>query len=62
LTEANALSHLGDIRHTAGDLAQARQAWQQALAIFDDLQHPDVGQVRAKLASTTDHASRTPSA
>ena len=29
--------------------AQAREAWQQALAIFEDLQHPDAGQVRDKL-------------
>jgi hypothetical protein len=35
----------------AGDLPQARQAWQQALAIFEDLQHPDAEKVRAKLDS-----------
>jgi tetratricopeptide (TPR) repeat protein/transcriptional regulator with XRE-family HTH domain len=60
--ETDILTHLGDTRHAAGDLAQARQAWQQALAILDDLQHPDAGQVRAKLASTNDHASPNPSA
>jgi DNA-binding SARP family transcriptional activator len=49
--EAADLTHLGDTRRAAGQLAQARQAWQQALAIFDDLQHPDAGKVRAKLAS-----------
>ena len=47
--EADTLTHLGDTRHAAGDLAQAREAWQQALAILEDLQHPDAGQVRAKL-------------
>jgi DNA-binding SARP family transcriptional activator/tetratricopeptide (TPR) repeat protein len=62
LGEAETLTHLGDTRHAAGELAQARQAWQQALAILDDLQHPDAGQVRAKLASTNDHASPNPSA
>jgi DNA-binding SARP family transcriptional activator len=60
--EAELLTHLGDTRHAAGELAQAREAWQQALAILDDLQHPDAGQVRAKLASTDDHASANPPA
>jgi len=58
--EADTLTHLGDNRHAAGELAQAREAWQQALAILDDVQHPDAGQVRAKLASTNDHASPEP--
>jgi len=62
LYEAEALTRLGDTRHAAGELAQARQDWQQALAILEDLQHPDAGQVRAKLASTNDHASPNPSA
>jgi tetratricopeptide (TPR) repeat protein len=53
--EANALTRLGDTRQAAGELAQAREAWQQALAILEDLQHPDAGQVRAKLASTNGH-------
>jgi DNA-binding SARP family transcriptional activator len=52
--EAETLTHIGDARHAAGDLAQARENWQQALAIFEDLQHPGAGQVRAKLASTND--------
>ena len=56
--EADTLTHLGDTRHAAGDLPQARQAWQQALTILDDLQHSAAAdQVRAKLASTNDHAS-----
>jgi DNA-binding SARP family transcriptional activator/tetratricopeptide (TPR) repeat protein len=60
--QADILSHLGDTRHAAGDLAQAREAWQDALAILDDLHHPDAGQVRAKLASTTDHTTPDPAA
>jgi DNA-binding SARP family transcriptional activator/tetratricopeptide (TPR) repeat protein len=60
--EADVLTHLGDTRHAGGELAQAREAWQQALAILEDLQHPDAGQVRAKLASQTPHASPNPSA
>jgi tetratricopeptide (TPR) repeat protein/transcriptional regulator with XRE-family HTH domain len=51
--EADVLTHLGDTHHAAGELAQARKAWQQALAILEDLQHPDAGKVRAKLASKT---------
>jgi tetratricopeptide (TPR) repeat protein/transcriptional regulator with XRE-family HTH domain len=47
--EADTLTHLGDTRHAAGDLTQAREAWQQALAMFEDMQHPDAAQVRAKL-------------
>jgi hypothetical protein len=42
---------LGNARHAAGELPQARHAWQQALAIMDDLQHPSADKVRAKLAS-----------
>jgi DNA-binding SARP family transcriptional activator len=60
--EADTLTHLGDTRQAAGELALAREAWRQALAILEELQHPDAGQVRAKLASTTDHAAPTPSA
>jgi DNA-binding SARP family transcriptional activator/Tfp pilus assembly protein PilF len=51
LTEAEILTHAGDAREAAGELPQARQAWRQALAIYDDIQHPDAGKVRAKLAS-----------
>jgi DNA-binding SARP family transcriptional activator/Tfp pilus assembly protein PilF len=62
VSEAEVLTHLGDTHQAAGELALAREAWQQALAILDDLQHPDAGQVRAKLASIDDHASGNPSA
>jgi tetratricopeptide (TPR) repeat protein len=59
--EADTLTHIGDTCQAAGELPQAREAWQQALAILEDLQHPDAGQVRAKLASTDGHASANPS-
>jgi DNA-binding SARP family transcriptional activator/tetratricopeptide (TPR) repeat protein len=62
LAEADILTHLGDTRHAAGDLARAGEAWQQALAILDDFRHPDAGQIRAKLASTTGDACQAPSA
>jgi tetratricopeptide (TPR) repeat protein len=48
---ATALTHLGDTHHTAGNHQAARDAWQQALVILTDLDHPDAGQVRAKLTS-----------
>jgi tetratricopeptide (TPR) repeat protein len=54
--EAVTLTHLGENHHAAGELAQARAAWQQALAVFEDLQHPDADQVRAKLTGTDGQA------
>jgi DNA-binding SARP family transcriptional activator len=59
--EAGTLTHLGDTRHAAGKMALAREAWQEALAILEDLQHPDADQVRAKLASASEHAFSNPS-
>lgn len=47
--EAEILSHVGDARSAAGDLPQARDAWQQALAIYDEIQHPSADKVRSKL-------------
>jgi hypothetical protein len=44
------LDHLGDTRHGAGDPRAARGAWQQALAILDDIHHPDAETIRAKLS------------
>jgi tetratricopeptide (TPR) repeat protein len=50
--EAVILTHVGDARQAVGELPQARQAWQQALTIYKDLEHADADKVRAKLAST----------
>ena len=47
--EADALSHLGDAHHEAGDQAASRSAWNRALDIFADLEHPDAEAVRVKL-------------
>jgi DNA-binding SARP family transcriptional activator/tetratricopeptide (TPR) repeat protein len=52
--EAGTLDRLGDVHHSAGDLAAACRAWTHALRIFDEIDHPDGDQVRAKL-----HASPT---
>jgi DNA-binding SARP family transcriptional activator/Flp pilus assembly protein TadD len=49
--EAEILTHLGDAYHAGGDPGQARDAWQQALNILDELRHPGVEQLRAKLCA-----------
>jgi tetratricopeptide (TPR) repeat protein len=56
ITEADILTHVGDARHAAGELPQARQAWQQALSVLDGLDYPDAEKIRAKLASTEQQA------
>ena len=49
--EADTLDSLGDIHLAIGDSRAAHDAWQQALAILENLSHPDAEQVRAKLAA-----------
>jgi tetratricopeptide (TPR) repeat protein len=62
--EAAALARLGEVLCAAGDPTSARDAWQQALTILDDLDHPDAQQVRTKLATlatpTSDHERPVP--
>jgi len=53
-TEAGVLTHIGDAHHLAGELPRARQAWRQALAIYEGIRPADADKVRAKLASTED--------
>jgi DNA-binding SARP family transcriptional activator len=48
--QAETLSCLGDTHQSAGHREAARDAWLRALAILDDLRHPDAGRVRVKLA------------
>lgn len=47
--EAETLTALGDARSAAGDEVTARAAWSGALAIFDELAHPDADLVRTRL-------------
>ena len=54
--EADTLDHLGDAQLSAGDVGAARRTWTRALRIFDEIDHPDGDQVRAKLS----RASRQP--
>jgi tetratricopeptide (TPR) repeat protein/transcriptional regulator with XRE-family HTH domain len=56
--EAETLARLGDTRDAAGDPFLARDAWQQALHIFDELHHPDAEQVRARLSTVTNAGSQ----
>ncbi len=47
--EAAALTRLGDAQDAAGNPRAARDAWCQALAILDNLRHPDASQLRTKI-------------
>lgn len=51
--ESRALTHLGDALHETGDLAAARRAWQDALVILDDLDHPECDQLRVKIGQAS---------
>ncbi len=42
-------THLGDMYHAAGDPGAARAAWEEACAIFTELDHPEAATVRARL-------------
>jgi DNA-binding SARP family transcriptional activator/tetratricopeptide (TPR) repeat protein len=46
---AGTLIRLGDAHHDAGDRDAARDAWRQALAILDELHHPNAEEVRVKI-------------
>ncbi|MGP3918816.1 AfsR/SARP family transcriptional regulator [Nonomuraea sp. 10N515B] len=48
---AETLLHLGDTHQAVGEIGAARLAWRQALTVFDELDHPDAGLARARLAS-----------
>ena len=51
--ESRALTHLGDALQETGDLTAARRAWQDALVILDDLDHPECDQLRAKIGQAS---------
>jgi tetratricopeptide (TPR) repeat protein/transcriptional regulator with XRE-family HTH domain len=44
---------LGDTYSAVGDLSSARSTWQQALAVLDELHHPQAQNVRVKLGPST---------
>jgi tetratricopeptide (TPR) repeat protein len=49
--EADILNRFGDAHYAAQDPDAARDAWQNALDIFAELDHPRVDQIRIKLAA-----------
>jgi tetratricopeptide (TPR) repeat protein len=53
LYEAGALRYVGDCHHAAGDTDTAREEWQRALSILEDLHHPDAEQLRSRLTATS---------
>jgi DNA-binding SARP family transcriptional activator/tetratricopeptide (TPR) repeat protein len=57
--ESKALTGLGNARLDTGNLAGARQAWHDALAILDDLGHADARQLRERIAGADAAASRS---
>jgi tetratricopeptide (TPR) repeat protein len=48
--EAEVLSHLGDSQQALGDHPAAQASWLAALRIREELRHPGVAELRAKLA------------
>jgi hypothetical protein len=52
--EGVSLRGLGAALRQTGDLAGARECWQQALAILDDLGHPEADEVRSQLSELAD--------
>jgi len=49
LDEADTLRRLGDVLHGSGDTEAARRAWLDALHIYDEIDHPNAAEIRAKL-------------
>ncbi|MEQ4302956.1 BTAD domain-containing putative transcriptional regulator [Plantactinospora sp. B6F1] len=49
--EAGVLTKLGDTQHAHGAARDARDAWSQAVAILDELDHPDAETLRPRLTS-----------
>ncbi len=47
--EADSLKHLGDACQAAGDLPSARDCWQRALAMLEELEHPDAEELPSRL-------------
>ena len=55
--EADSLCSLGDLWQSIGESDAACRAWGQALAIFDEIGHPDREGVSARLADARRQAS-----
>lgn len=46
---AEVLVNLGDAHELAGDRQEARELWQEALEVFEQIYHPGTERLRAKL-------------
>ncbi|MEW2473308.1 tetratricopeptide repeat protein [Micromonospora gifhornensis] len=57
--EATTLTHLGDSRHAAGAPDLARDVWQRALEILEELGHLDAEEVRTRLGSEPTQSAPT---
>jgi hypothetical protein len=53
---AHACQAAGDPGQAAGDPGQARRHWKEALTLYVGLGAPEADQVRARLATTDNHA------
>ena len=49
--EADTLDHVGDTHQAMGDNDGAREAWQTAASILDELEHRRAAEIRAKAAA-----------
>jgi len=57
-TEADTLAHLADTRRALGDPAGARELWQRALDVFEQVDHAAAERVRARLRDLGDHRAQ----
>jgi hypothetical protein len=48
---ATTLVNLGDTHLATGEVAQARQVWEEALEIYERLDHTDVAKARSRLTA-----------
>jgi tetratricopeptide (TPR) repeat protein len=51
LSVGETLVIIGEVHLDGGDLEATRDAWGRALAIFDDIEHPDAGPLRLRLST-----------
>ncbi|MGH8875839.1 MAG: AfsR/SARP family transcriptional regulator [Stackebrandtia sp.] len=49
LSMASSWERMGDVKHSTGDEAAAVSLWRQALAMLDEIGHPDAEPLRAKI-------------
>ena len=55
--EADTLASLGGVHQAFGDAGSARFAWQCALAILEELNHPDAAAVRTRMHTVGEHVT-----